>query len=131
MTVGTAGAAADDLLDRLAQAAVLLGDLVQVEVPLAPLTTYRVGGPAALFTSPRTFEQLQQLAVVVEATGVPVPTWLFSAIALIAVANGALLTMIADTMIPEAVEGERGETGLLVTLGFLVAFALSHLGTAA
>ncbi len=43
-----------------------------------------------------------------------------------ALAAGALLTMIADTMIPEAVEGERGGTGLLVMAGFLVAFALSH-----
>ncbi|WP_435165954.1 ZIP family metal transporter [Falsirhodobacter sp. 1013] len=43
-----------------------------------------------------------------------------------ALAAGALLTMIADTMIPEAVEGERGETGLLVMIGFLVAFALSQ-----
>lgn len=42
--------------------------------------------------------QLQQstgpLLAVVEATGVQVPSWLFSLIALIAVANGALLTMI-------------------------------------
>ena len=43
-----------------------------------------------------------------------------------AVAAGALLTMIADTMIPEAVEGERGLTGLLVVVGFLVAFTLSR-----
>ncbi|WP_309064504.1 APC family permease [Microbacterium sp.] len=34
------------------------------------------------------------LLAVVEATGVHVPSWLFSLIALIAVANGALLTMI-------------------------------------
>jgi APA family basic amino acid/polyamine antiporter len=34
------------------------------------------------------------LLAVVEATGVGVPSWLFSLIALIAVANGALLTMI-------------------------------------
>ncbi|GGA76672.1 amino acid permease [Pseudoclavibacter endophyticus] len=34
------------------------------------------------------------LLTVIEATEVPVPAWLFSAIALIAVANGALLTMI-------------------------------------
>lgn len=43
-------------------------------------------------------EQLQDssgpLLAVVEATGVGVPPWLFSLIALIAVANGALLTMI-------------------------------------
>lgn len=34
------------------------------------------------------------LLAVVEATGVSIPSWLFSLIALIAVANGALLTMI-------------------------------------
>lgn len=45
-----------------------------------------------------------------------------------AVAAGALLTMIADTMIPEAVEGEGGLTGVLVVLGLLVAFVLSHSG---
>ncbi|WP_426185303.1 APC family permease [Microbacterium sp. TWP3-1-2b2] len=43
-------------------------------------------------------EELQQssgpLLAVVEATGVGVPSWLFSLIALVAVANGALLTMI-------------------------------------
>lgn len=43
-----------------------------------------------------------------------------------AMAAGALLTMIADTMIPEAVEGERGGTGALVVAGLLVAFALSQ-----
>jgi ZIP family zinc transporter len=45
-----------------------------------------------------------------------------------AVAAGALLTMVADTMIPEAVEGEHGAAGLLVVLGLLVAFFLSHSG---
>lgn len=46
-----------------------------------------------------------------------------------AIAAGALLTMIADTMIPEAVEGERGGTGLLVVAGLLVAFVLSQSGS--
>jgi ZIP family zinc transporter len=45
-----------------------------------------------------------------------------------AVAAGALLTMIADTMIPEAVEGERVGTGALVVMGLLVAFAMSQAG---
>jgi ZIP family zinc transporter len=45
-----------------------------------------------------------------------------------AIAAGALLTMITDTMIPEAVEGERGGTGMLVVLGLLVAFTISQLG---
>lgn len=35
--------------DSVAEAAHLLGPLVEREVPVGPLTTYRVGGPAALF----------------------------------------------------------------------------------
>jgi ZIP family zinc transporter len=45
-----------------------------------------------------------------------------------AVVAGALLTMVADTMIPEAVEGAGLLTGVLVVLGLLVALALSHGG---
>lgn len=43
-----------------------------------------------------------------------------------AVAAGALLTMVVNTMIPEAVKGEQNLTGSLVVLGLLVAFALSN-----
>jgi ZIP family zinc transporter len=43
-----------------------------------------------------------------------------------AVAAGALLTMVSDTMLPEAVEGEHGLTGLLVVIGLLLAFAISQ-----
>lgn len=43
-----------------------------------------------------------------------------------AVAAGGLLTMVTDTMIPEAVEGEGGLAGVLVLVGLLVAFGLSH-----
>ena len=45
-----------------------------------------------------------------------------------AVAAGALLTMVANTMLPEAVEGEQELTGALVVAGLLVAFALSRGG---
>jgi ZIP family zinc transporter len=45
-----------------------------------------------------------------------------------AVAAGALLTMIANTMVPEAVAGEYGLTGIFVVAGLLVAFALSRSG---
>jgi len=41
-----------------------------------------------------------------------------------AVAAGAILTMIADTMIPEAFEKTRTWTGLITSVGFLVAFAI-------
>ena len=43
-----------------------------------------------------------------------------------AVAAGALLTMVSDTMLPEAVEGEHGATGLLVVIGLLLAFTISQ-----
>jgi ZIP family zinc transporter len=45
-----------------------------------------------------------------------------------AVAAGAILTMIADTMIPEAFERTRTWTGVIATVGFLVAFAIDVAG---
>jgi zinc transporter, ZIP family len=44
-----------------------------------------------------------------------------------AFAAGALLTMLADTMMPEASENGGKAVGLLTVLGFAVAFALSQL----
>jgi len=43
-----------------------------------------------------------------------------------AVAAGALLTMVVNTMIPEAVDEEHKLTGVLVVVGLLIAFALSN-----
>ena len=43
-----------------------------------------------------------------------------------ATAAGAILAMIADTMIPEAFERTHLYAGLLATTGFLVAFAISR-----
>jgi ZIP family zinc transporter len=45
-----------------------------------------------------------------------------------AVAAGAILAMLADTMIPEAFEEARTAAGLITVAGFLAAFALSKLG---
>jgi ZIP family zinc transporter len=45
-----------------------------------------------------------------------------------AVAAGAILTMIADTMIPEAFERTRTWTGVIASVGFLVAFAIDIAG---
>lgn len=45
-----------------------------------------------------------------------------------AVAAGAILAMISDTMIPEAFEQTHDFSGLITVLGFLVAFILSKLG---
>jgi ZIP family zinc transporter len=46
--------------------------------------------------------------------------------AITAVAAGAILAMIADTMIPEAFEETRVYTGLIATVGFIVAFGISR-----
>ncbi len=43
-----------------------------------------------------------------------------------AVAAGAILTMIADTMIPEAFERTQVWTGLITTIGFLLAFTITR-----
>ncbi|SCL16835.1 zinc transporter, ZIP family [Micromonospora rhizosphaerae] len=43
-----------------------------------------------------------------------------------ALAAGAILAMIADTMVPEAFEDAHLLVGLITVLGFLTAFALSH-----
>jgi ZIP family zinc transporter len=45
-----------------------------------------------------------------------------------AVAAGAILTMVADTMIPEAFERTHLLTGVVTATGFLTAFAISRLG---
>jgi ZIP family zinc transporter len=46
-----------------------------------------------------------------------------------AVAAGALLTMVVNTMIPEAIGEEQKATGILVVIGLLIAFSLSNAGS--
>jgi ZIP family zinc transporter len=45
-----------------------------------------------------------------------------------ALAAGAILSMVADTMIPEAFENAHLLIGLITVIGFLTAFSLSRLG---
>jgi ZIP family zinc transporter len=44
--------------------------------------------------------------------------------AITATAAGAILAMLADTMIPEASHGSHNWTGMLTVLGFIAAFLL-------
>lgn len=48
--------------------------------------------------------------------------------AITAIAAGAILAMIADTMIPEAFEQAHLGTGLVTALGFLAAFSIDRVG---
>ena len=50
--------------------------------------------------------------------------------ATIAVAAGAILAMLSDTMIPEAFESEHNFTGFITVIGFLAAFLMTKLGGA-
>jgi UDP-N-acetylmuramate dehydrogenase len=56
-------------LDRAAAA---LGDLARRDVPLGPLTTYRVGGSAAVFVEASSDDDLDRVAAAVAASGLPV-----------------------------------------------------------
>jgi len=56
-------------LERLIEA---LGDRARRDVPLGPLTTYRVGGPAAALVEVGSLEGLEAVSDAVQATGVEV-----------------------------------------------------------
>ncbi len=58
-----------DIVDA---AAVLLGDRARRQEPIAPYTTYRVGGPAALFLTVETAADLDLLALVASETDIDI-----------------------------------------------------------
>lgn len=58
--------------DAVAVAAAVLGPLAEASVPLGPMTTYRVGGAAALFVRPQTVADLGVVAEAIERSGLPV-----------------------------------------------------------
>ena len=49
-----------------------VGDRLRSDVPLAPMTTYRVGGAAALFVDVTSLDDLEAVSLARRATGVPV-----------------------------------------------------------
>ena len=77
-------------------AAAVLGERARREVPLGPMTTYRVGGPASLLVAAADEDDLASVAKAVEASGLPV----------LVVGRGSNL-LVADAGFP----------GIAVTLG--------------
>ena len=60
-------------LSQLQQTAVQrMAGFATADEPLAPFTTYKVGGPALVFATPRSTQDLQTVADVVRSTGLPV-----------------------------------------------------------
>jgi UDP-N-acetylmuramate dehydrogenase len=57
--------------DALDRAAAMLGDLARRDLPLGPLTTYRVGGAAALGVEASSIGDLRRVAEATAATGLP------------------------------------------------------------
>ena len=84
------------MTDPIEAAAAILGDRARRDVPLGPLTTYGVGGPAALFLENCSPSDLALARDAVGATGIPV----------LIVGRGSNL-LVAD----------RGFPGLALTLG--------------
>lgn len=66
-------AVAADATHRQAVAAAMaaLGELAEVDVPLGPMTTYRVGGSADLFVRVRSVVDLERIAAARQASGLP------------------------------------------------------------
>ena len=60
------------LADRVAVAVESLGELAEQRVLLGPLTTYRVGGPAAVFVRARTRDDLVRVGAAALASGLDV-----------------------------------------------------------
>jgi UDP-N-acetylmuramate dehydrogenase len=101
----------------VAKAAELLGGLASRDVPLGPLTTYRVGGAAAVFVEASSVADLDRVAGAVAATG----------LATLVVGKGSNL-LVADAGFPGvavvlgaafaelAVDGTRVEAGGAVAL---------------
>ena len=96
MTAARCGA---DLAGRLHEAAAALGGCATTDAPLAPMTTYRVGGPAAVLASPRTMADLMLVGDVVTRLDLPVAV----------IGRGSNL-LVADA----------GFCGVAVTLGEMV-----------
>ncbi|MGD9996659.1 MAG: UDP-N-acetylmuramate dehydrogenase [Ilumatobacteraceae bacterium] len=84
-----------DLAARIERAVRLLGPLAERDVPLAPMTTYRVGGAAAVFVRPSTVDDLVAVAT----------AWRDSALPMLVVGRGSNL-LVAD----------EGHPGIAVSL---------------
>lgn len=94
------------------RAAGLLDGLARRDVPLAPLTTYRVGGAAALFVEARSVGDLAATAAVVAETGVPTLVVGKGSNLLVADAGfPGVAVLLADAFATIEVDGTRARAG--------------------
>jgi UDP-N-acetylmuramate dehydrogenase len=124
-----AGPRADDgAVDAAARIlAAEVGDRVRRRYPLAPLTSFRLGGPAALFLEARSMDDLRAVARAIRETGLP----------LLVIGKGSNL-LVADAGFPGVVvrlgkgfrwaarDGDALSAGAAMPLPALAGVALSH-----
>ncbi|MBI4935056.1 MAG: UDP-N-acetylmuramate dehydrogenase [Actinobacteria bacterium] len=60
------------LAEQQRQAMAVLSGFATADEPLAPYTTYKLGGPATVFATPRTVDELRRVAEAMRASGLPV-----------------------------------------------------------
>ena len=105
---------------RTHAAAAVLGDRAEHDVPLAPFTTYRLGGPAALFVRASSVDDLAAVAAARAESGVPVLVVGRGSNLLVADAGFAGIAVLAtalggDLDVPDGIEETaeaRGGSGL-------------------
>jgi UDP-N-acetylmuramate dehydrogenase len=108
-------------MSALARAAAILGDRARTDVAIGPLTTYRVGGRAALFLEAASDDDLQLARRAVSETGVPVLLLGRGSNLLIADAGfpGLAVTLGATFAEIDLLPGERVRAGAAVQLPVL------------
>ena len=101
----------------LERAAALLGARARRDVPLGPLTTYRVGGAADLFVTAGSVEDLLATAAVVAETGVPTLVVGKGSNMLVADAGfGGVAVVLGEALAAVEVDGTRVRAGAAASL---------------
>lgn len=108
------------ITERLHDAARDLGSLARIDEPLGPLTTYRVGGAAAIFVNPRSLPELYDVAGVIDRYDLPVLVFGRGSNLLIADAGFAgVAVSLADWADHIDVDGVEVQSGSAVALPVL------------
>ena len=103
------------------------GERLRTRFPLAPLTTFRIGGPAALFLEPQAEDDLAAVATAVRETHIPVAVLGKGSNVLVADEGFAgLVLRLGHGYRWSARDGDRLSAGGAMPLPALAGVALSH-----
>lgn len=103
------------------------GDRVRRDFPLAPLTTFRIGGPASLFLEPESMEDLEAVSRAHVETGVPVVVLGKGSNVLVSDTGiAALVLRLGRGFRWSARDGHRLSAGAAMPLGAFANVALQH-----